>query len=220
MACFCDYLKQRLPGDLPGATAQKKMAPFNGKKRPSKPPEGAKYRDSAVLILLTRPIFDENGYRVLLTLRSKDMPTHKGQISLPGGNIKPGESEVETAIREANEEVGINEEDIWIIGRLTNLFIPNSTNYVHPVLACADKIPSLKPNSREVDEAFFVSLDDLGSPDKLHTGNWEIRNRTFRVPFWDIHKRTPLWGATAMILSELIELYRHFKNTVLTDRDR
>ncbi len=215
MACFCEFLRNYTPETLPGTAAQRKMAPYDEVKRPSNPPEGIHYRDSAVLILLTRPAFDDNGYRVLLTLRSKEMPTHKGQISLPGGRIEKGETEIETALREANEEVGIHSRDIQLIGRLTNLFIPNSHNYVHPVIACANKQPVLAPDNREVDEAFFVSLDDLGKPDNLRIENWVIRNHTYQVPFWNVHDTTPLWGATAMILSELIELYRIFEGEML-----
>jgi len=215
MTCFCDFLKNHSPGNLPGTEAQRKMAPFDGVKRSSHPPEGVRYRDSAVLILLTRPVFDAEGYRVLLTLRSKDMPTHKGQISLPGGRIEEGETEIHTALREANEEVGIQSRDIQVIGRLTNLFIPNSMNYVHPIVACANKIPALIPDDREVDEAFFVRLDELGKSDNVQTENWVIRNRTYQVPFWNVHDTTPLWGATAMILSELVELYRRFEGEML-----
>ncbi len=210
MKCFCKYLLNRVSQKLPGTTAQIKMAPFDGNKRASRPPEGVHYHDSSVLILLTRPVFDDNGYRVLLTLRSKNMPTHKGQISLPGGRVEKGETEIDTAIREAHEEVGIHAHDIQIIGRLTNLFIPNSMNYVHPVVACANKEPEVMPNKLEVDEAFFVSLDELDNPEKLRTESWVIRNNTYQVPFWDVHETTPLWGATAMILSELLELYREF----------
>ena len=210
MKCFCEYLLSRVPQKLPGAEAQTKMAPFDGNKRTSRPPRGVHYQNSSVLILLTRPAFDDKGYRVLLTLRSKNMPTHKGQISLPGGRVEKGETDIDTAVREAWEEVGIKAHDIQIIGRMTNLFIPNSMNYVHPVVACANKEPELIPNKCEVDEAFFVSLDELDNPDKLRTESWVIRNTTYQVPFWDVHETTPLWGATAMILSELLELYREF----------
>lgn len=216
MTCFCEYLKGRLAEKLPGTVAQKKMAPFDGSDRASRPPSGVRYHNSAVLILLTRPLFDENGYRILLTLRSKDMPTHKGQISLPGGRVESGETEIDTAIREAHEEVGIHGDEILVLGKLTNLFIPNSRNYVHPVVACAKNEPELIPNSREVDEAFFVALDELANPEKVRTENWVIRNNTYRVPFWDVHQATPLWGATAMILSELVDLYRAFETGSLS----
>lgn len=218
MICFCEYLQSRINENLPGTEAQKKMAPSDGNKRASRPPQGIRYHDSAVLILLTRPAFDDKGYQVLLTLRSKDMPTHKGQISLPGGRVERGETDIDTACREAREEVGIMTSDIDILGRLTNLYIPNSLNYVHPVVACARREPELIPNKREVDEAFFVGLDELDNPETLRTENWVIRNNTYRVPFWDVHETTPLWGATAMILSELLELYREFGTEAVTGK--
>lgn len=216
---FCEYLQSRIQEGLPGIAAQGKMAPVDGGKRPFRPPAGIRYQDSAVLILITCPAFDDNGYRVLLTLRSMDMPTHKGQISLPGGRIEKGETETNTAVREAWEEVGIHSNNIKVLGRLTSLYIPNSMNYVHPVIACADKELFLVPNNREVEEAFFVGLDDLANPGRLRSENWVIHDRVYRVPFWDIHDTTPLWGATAMILSELVELYRIFEAEVKSDSD-
>ncbi len=216
MDYFCAFLKSRLAGKLPGISAQWKMAPLGEEKRLARLPERALYHKNAVLLLLTQ-IAGDDSCRILLTLRSRHMPTHKGQICLPGGKIKAGESEVDAAIRETHEEVGITPDQFEVVGKLTDLYIPNSRNCLYPIVACTGKLPATRPDRREVEEAFFTGLDELDDPSALKKGNWIIREKEFQVPFWQIHKTTPLWGATAMILSELLELYREYRTLRTTE---
>lgn len=206
---FIDYLKNRLQKSLPGADAQFEMAPKpvdRGPRRKMVAPDDA--RKSSVLILIYPN--DERELELLLTLRTSDI-NHGGQISFPGGRSEEGESDVETALREANEEVGINTDEVEIVGRLTNLYVNHSNNQVIPVVGYLKEAPELLLDPREVEEAFSVELDSLVHKKNLTVEDWELENYTFKVPYWDVH-RVPLWGATAMMLNEFLEIYREFKN--------
>lgn len=204
---FIRFLAQRIKDPLPGIAAQLKMAPTpvkNGPRRQLDAPENA--TQSSVLVLLF-PDKNED-LNLILTLRNKNID-HGGQISFPGGRSEPGESTAETALREAEEEIGIPPADIQIIGMLSHLYVSKSNNHVTPVVGYIDALPELKLNTAEVDEAFSVPLESLVSRQNLTTEHWDLRQYTYKVPYWDIH-RVPLWGATAMMLSELVELYREF----------
>ena len=154
---------------------------------------------------------DSNQYEVLLTLRSQELPTHKGQISFPGGRADKNESIIETALRELQEEVGIPADKVNVLGQITSLYIPNSRNFVHPIVGFIQNIPELQLNPTEVSEAFFIDLDTLTNTNNRQIEDWMIRDKHYKVPYWNIHHSTPLWGATAMILSEFISLYNEYK---------
>lgn len=204
---FISFLEDRLEHSLPGLRAQLKMAPepvTEGPKRELEAPEDA--RLSSVLILLY-PNRKEN-LELILTLRNRNID-HGGQISLPGGRSEKGESRTETALREAREEVGINPDRIRVLGCLSELYVSHSNNRVLPVVGYLDYSPTLKLNPDEVEEAFTVELQSLESKKNLTVENWELKKQSYEVPYWDVHE-VPLWGATAMILSEFLELYREF----------
>lgn len=207
---FIDFLKHRLQKPLPGIDAQLRMAPeplADGPIREMNPPPHASA--SSILILLFPN--DNEELELVLTLRSKDID-HGGQISFPGGRSDEGESPVDTALREAYEEIGVPREAVAIIGTLSDLYVSRSNNYVTPVVGYMDSFPELKLNPAEVEEAFTIELDSLVTKKNLTIENWKLMEQTYRVPFWDVH-RVPLWGATAMIISEFLELYREFLAT-------
>lgn len=209
MHTFLGYLKHRLQQPLPGRNVQLKMAPEpvgnGGPTRKMDPTPHA--RQSSVLVLIYPN--QEMKLEILLTLRSSDID-HGGQISFPGGRSEEDETAVETALREAREEVGVKPEEVEIIGQLTKLFVSHSNNDVTPIVGFMEKQPRLSLDPREVEEAFSVELDSLLGKKNLTVEDWDLREHTFKVPYWDVH-RVPLWGATAMMLSEFLELYREFK---------
>ena len=130
--------------------------------------------------------------------------------SLPGGRSDEDESYVETALRETKEEVGIEPESIEILGMLSDLYVSHSNNLVKPVVGYMPAIPELTTNPAEVEEAFTVEVKSLAAKKNLTVENWDLKKYSYEVPYWDIHE-VPLWGATAMILNELLDLYREFK---------
>lgn len=208
MHSFIDFLSERLGQPLPGLDAQLKMAPdpvSDAPRRKLDPPEHA--HQSSVLILLFPN--EEGETELLLTLRSSNI-NHGGQISLPGGRIDEGETPSQAALREAFEEVGIAKDHIEILGNLSTLYVSHSNNQVTPVVGYMERQPELTLNPAEVEEAFTVEVESLANKKNLTVQDWNLRQYTYKVPFWDVH-RVPLWGATAMMLSEFLELYREYK---------
>jgi len=207
MLLFKDYLKERLKKQLPGFQSQVNMAPQpldKQRERYFQPRKDS--RLSGVLV----PLFpnEDNMLEIILTLRSDDI-NHGGQISFPGGGAVDSENAVEAALREANEEIDLQKEDVEIVGELSSLYVRRSNNLVHPVVGFLGHKPSLSPDPTEVEEVFTVKLNDLTADCNLRVEKWDLLNKTYEVPFWNIH-RVPLWGATAMMLSELVELYRQY----------
>lgn len=212
---FIEHLSRRLEKPLPGRNAQLRMAPTplsEGPTRELEAPPNAK--KSSVLILLFPN--EEEQLELILTLRSSDID-HGGQISLPGGRSDENETYVETALREAKEEVGIEPEAIQILGLLSDLYVSHSNNLVKPVVAYLPEIPELITNPAEVEEAFTVEVKSLAAKKNLTVENWDLQKYSYEVPFWDVHE-VPLWGATAMILNEFLELYREFTSKISNDK--
>jgi 8-oxo-dGTP pyrophosphatase MutT (NUDIX family) len=203
-------LRNLINGELPGTEAQRLMAPVPltpgiGPVILPEVPDSA--RRNAVIICLTGDTFET--LRFILTLRSTKLPNHAGQLSLPGGGIDSGETPEEASLREMHEEVGINLSSNHILGALTPIFVPHSNNFIHTIVAWKPESMPFVIQPSEVDEAFYVNVSDLLTPDKLIQERWTLRGMTMDVPFWSVHS-TPLWGATAMILSEFVELVRSF----------
>ena len=208
---FIHFLESRLRMPLPGTTAQAKMMPeVKGLKyHPLKePPPHAK--PSAVLCLVSPS--EERTPRVMLTLRSDALTTHKGQISFPGGRCEAGEAPHETALRETYEEVGIGSEDITLLGALTQLYVPPSNSLIYPVIGySANPINNLTLQPDEVQEVFYSELTYLLDPRNVAIGEWDRGGTAVLAPYWDIHPKAKLWGATAMILSEVCALYEEYE---------
>lgn len=169
------------------------------------PPEVNK---SSVLILLFPN--EDDKMELVLTLRSHDID-HGGQISFPGGRAEKGESLRQTALREAKEEVGVLPDTVTIIGELSELYVSHSNNLVTPVVGFTDGRPDFNINPAEVEEVFAVELHSLLHKKNITVEDWDLHSYTYRVPYWDVHQ-VPLWGATAMMLNEFLDLYREFIN--------
>ena len=198
-----ENLKERLKNNLPGLSSQLKMAPLINKAPFKQLVPGKNFIKSAILLLLCKR---ENSLDVLFTLRSNKLASHKGQISFPGGRLEKNETPLEAAIRETEEEVGIN--GFQIIGKLSDLYVHPSKNNISPYVAYTDKIQNLQINKDEVEEAFFYPLDFFLDEANKKIENWNIDKQNVDVPLWKIHKATALWGATAMILAEFIDIWK------------
>jgi 8-oxo-dGTP pyrophosphatase MutT (NUDIX family) len=173
--------------------------------RPMQPQAGQIPRAAAALLLL----YPANGELYLpLTLRSARLNQHAGQVSLPGGATDPSDESPEaTALREAHEEIGIDPACVEVLGRLTPFYIPPSNFLLSPVVGYLPQTPVLRPDPAEVAGVFSVSLRYLQDPANVREENWERQGLPFRVPFYAIadHK---VWGATALLLSELVARLR------------
>ena len=188
-------------GQLPGLDAHVRMAPrprFGWK--PGFTPDGA--RLAAGLILLF-PVDGEA--TLLLTKRSASMPQHSGQVSLPGGAVDPDETIEDAALREAREEVALDPSVVRIVGRLTPIHIAVSGFVLHPVVGASAERPDLRVASTEVDRLIEVPVSDLTDPAR-HRCTTRIRDGVeIEMPFFDVGGEQ-VWGATAMVLAELVAL--------------
>ncbi len=172
----------------------------DGRRRQFSPPSDA--RQSAVAVVLRQ---EQGHFAVLLTLRSTVLRYHRGQLSFPGGRIEHGETPTDAALRELREEVGLPSRCVEVLGVLSPLYTPPSNSLITPVVMWCSAAVALSLDSYEVEEAFWVQLEELlGSAVEEE---WELPYGRMIVPHWRVHPRVPLWGATAMILAELIELY-------------
>ena len=116
------------------------------------------------------------------------------------------ENEVFTALREAEEEVAVNASKVEVLGRMSDLFIPASNFLVSPVIGYVDHIPEFVPEEREVQRIISARVADIVSPEIQKKTILEIGNQIkLDTPYFEVEKEM-VWGATAMILGEFIEL--------------
>jgi len=200
---FGQRLAERLAdGDLPGVAAQRKMSSVERRWAPDTA-ELPTLRKSAVLALL-HP--SPAGLAVLYTLRPSRLAHHGGQVSFPGGGMEEGDSSLaHTALRETAEELGMVTVDVCILGSLTTLFIESSRNLVHPFVGWIPALPSLTPDVREVAEVLSVTLQTLSDPATIATCVREINVQPRSFPSFYIPPHH-IWGATAMMTSELLAI--------------
>jgi 8-oxo-dGTP pyrophosphatase MutT (NUDIX family) len=197
------YLRKRLVGPLPGTRAQLGMAPIFRQDPSMATIEGKPCREAGVLVLFF-PLDDVP--TLLLTLRRADLKEHAGQVSFPGGRREPDESLRETALREAHEEVGLDPRHVEVLGPLTPLYIPPSNFCVHPFVATTPVAPELRPQDDEVEAVLCAPLPLLLDPQTRRREPRIVRGQTYDVPFLDV-KGHKVWGATAMMLAELLALF-------------
>lgn len=196
-------LAARLAAPLPGLPAQSRMAPRPRRGwDPMHLPDGL--RDAAALVLIYPR---EGDAHLVLTVRASDLPQHAGQVSLPGGAVDAGESFEQAALREAWEEVGVPPEDVSVAGALTPLHIPVSGFMLHPLVGVTPRAPAFAPHVREVARVAEVSLAHLASPSAEALTRWRHEGREFEIPYFDVDG-LQVWGATAMVLGEFVELLR------------
>jgi 8-oxo-dGTP pyrophosphatase MutT (NUDIX family) len=154
---------------------------------------------AAVLV----PIYEEAGVsKVVLIKRPMTMPTHAGHVAFPGGRPDPSDAgPVDTALREAEEEVGIAPDTVQLLGFLPLVDTVQYRTPVVPVVGLLDGVPNLRPSEREVDRVFRTSLDDLRVESAWRCETW----RGHAVWFYDLEGDV-LWGATAWMVRELLGL--------------
>ncbi len=193
-----------LKGPLPGLKAQLKMVtkPRPGNKVYQEVEEAA--LKAGVLILLYPW---KNRLHLVFTRRTERVEFHQKQVSFPGGRQEQGESFEETAIREAQEELGINPESIQVLGKLTPLYIPPSNYCIYPIVASTSTRPDFRPFSQEVAEVIEVPLDHLLDSQNVKREMWTYEGAQIEVPFYSFEEHK-IWGATSMVLAELVELLR------------
>jgi len=204
---FFDNLKKELNKELPGLSAQLRMAPearpFGG---------SSKGLRAGVLILL---YLSNRNINLVLIQRSEYNGPHSGQISLPGGKYEDHDKTlVQTAIRESYEEIGVNPDDIEILGSLTPLEISVSNYFVQPVVGRYKSFPVFKADLIEVEKVLEIRLMDLLNPENKSSKKFTFGTMQFDAPIYKPNNLI-IWGATAMILSEFIEIIARLNPNLL-----
>jgi len=196
-----DYqlLSNRLKEPLPGSAAHEPLrAVPSGLIKPRfehrSPP-----KPGSVLILLYE---DKGKVMFPLTKRPEYLGTHGGQISFPGGKGEPGETRIETALREAEEEIGIPASQVEVLGSLTEFFVIPSNILVTPVVGYLKSNLEFKPDSKEVKKILIASIEDLLHADAVRTKEIMAGNMfPMMAPHFEVENEI-VWGATAMMLNE------------------
>jgi 8-oxo-dGTP pyrophosphatase MutT (NUDIX family) len=205
-------LETQLRQPLPGSLAQRKMRPY----LPSMPnldiPSSPFAKESAVMALLYPK---ENQPSILLIERNVYTGAHSGQISLPGGKLEKNETYQEAAIRETMEEVGVKNSEFQIIGELSKIYVAASNFNIQPFVAISDSPLQIYPDSREVAQVLEIPLEFFFDM-KLRKEKLikSAMGMELMAPYFDVNNKT-LWGATAMILSELVEIIQLSKQDFL-----
>ncbi len=151
------------------------------------------YKDSIFLPLILRPQYDG---------------VHAGQMAFPGGRMERTDRDLtQTALREAQEEIGIRVQDVTVLGQLSELFIPPSNFYVQPVVGMMHTRPDFYPDPREVDAVVEVNLNTLLDETIVGDSQIEVRGITVDAPFYGINGHR-VWGATAMMIAELLAVMK------------
>jgi 8-oxo-dGTP pyrophosphatase MutT (NUDIX family) len=202
---FIERLTERYEKGLPGRDYQLKMAAMLKRSIFDAPPTA---RKAAVLMLM----FPQNGeWHIVLTERTGNPnDPHSRQISFPGGSVEPVDVDLSaTALRETHEEIGVESSVIQMIGAMTDVYIPVSNFHVQPFLAWTNTPPQYKRQETEVKTVLEVPFSVLKD-----VNNWKVKDiylsETYNlknVPYFDVFGKS-VWGATAMMLAELLDLVR------------
>jgi 8-oxo-dGTP pyrophosphatase MutT (NUDIX family) len=202
---FIERLERELEDELPGREAQFLMAPVERQQNFEIP-------DSHVLACVVALIFPKKkDWHVVLIERVSDNPNdhHAGQLSFPGGKFEETDySYQDCALREAEEEIGINASDVGIIGELSSIYIPVSNFLIYPFVGFMGEDPEFTIQRNEVQNIIEVPLKHFLEGKNKKKTDLDIRGGILKdVPYYDINNQV-LWGATAMIMSEFEQVIR------------
>ena len=196
-----EYIARLLRAGLPGQQSHLKMIP-PGRELTVSIKDTEEVRYSSVLLLL----FPYEGQLyTCLTKRATCMKHHPGQISLPGGKIEDGEHPEVTALREAQEEVGVDPADVLLLGQLSELYVQVSRFKIYPFVGWVDHKPDFVINVAEAEKVILFPIQEFYEGRKLKNFPVQTNSGLLNVPCF-IFEGEVVWGATAMILVEFFDL--------------
>ena len=197
-----DIIKRIKINKLPGISAQLKMAPPLRIKELEKEINTKELRSSAVLLTLFQT---EKEWFLILIKRTSDGGVHSNQMAFPGGKYENTDASIQyTALRETEEEIGISKDKISVIKQLSKMYIPISGFKVFPFVGILKNEPQISLNNAEVEDIYYIPIKDF-SEKNSKSEKISVRGHQIFTPFYYIQNQI-IWGATAMIISEFIEL--------------
>lgn len=199
-----EHIARLLKNDLPGKRSHLKMMP-PGRELTVRHQDMDLLKYSSVLLLLF-PWKDE--IYTCLTKRAAAMKNHPGQISLPGGRIEEGESPEVTALRETREEVGVSPLDVRLLGRLSELYVQVSRFTIFPYVGWLDKKPDFVLNEAEAEKLILFPIQQFHRQREVRITRLDTFSGPLDVPYYPFDGEV-IWGATAMILTEFLDLLGH-----------
>jgi 8-oxo-dGTP pyrophosphatase MutT (NUDIX family) len=193
------HLSERLKNELPSALAHDPLRAVPvGQFKPKFKADGPT-RPGSVLILLYQ---EEGDIKFPLIKRPEYPGAHGGQISLPGGKAEAGENSIDTALREAQEEIGVDSRSVNVLGRLSEFHVIPSNFLITPVVASIDRVPVWIPDPYEVAGILTGSIFELVKDDAVRTTEILAAGQyRMNAPHFNIENEI-VWGATAMMLNE------------------
>jgi 8-oxo-dGTP pyrophosphatase MutT (NUDIX family) len=196
-------IEQLLKKTLPGEEAHLKMSPAYRARYTKEEIQKFNPKVAAVLALF---YLKNEEWHLVFTERMTYPGVHSGQISFPGGKREMNEELFETALRETEEEVGVSPKMLKLAGKLTDIYVPPSNFEVHPFVAVTENIVEFKKQDTEVHQILEIPVSFFLSPESISKTEIILPNQTkFEVPAF-VYEEKVIWGATAVILSELISL--------------
>ncbi len=198
--------------NLPGERAHDLMAPYKRESAKKVLSSDKTPRYGAVMMLLYEK---ESLPHFVLIQRPEYEGVHGGQVSFPGGKREENEALKITAMRETREEIGVPEDDIQVLGELTQVYIPPSNFLISPFVGFLDQAPTFIPDAREVDEIVEVPVFDLLNDElilekDIMVGKDPKSRFSIKVPYFQLNYKT-VWGATAVMLSEVRSILQQVK---------
>ncbi len=205
---FIGHISDIKNKSLPGESSQLKMAPPFRQELLLEQKDKMQQAKRAAVMALFYPN-NHNQTTLVLILRQTYKGVHSGQIAFPGGKFETSDMTLQqTALRETEEEIGVSSKKMTIVKSLTPVYIPPSNFYVQPFLAMCANTPSFVRQKTEVKQTIELSLEDLLNDDNISLQLVKTaHNTTSKVPTITVNKHI-VWGATAMILSEIKDLLK------------
>lgn len=164
-------------------------------------------RSDLVSAAVLLPITDRGGPHILFTKKSDGVPHHKGQFSFPGGICEERDaSRVETALREAWEEIRLPAEAVEVLGLLDDTATRATPFIITPVVGIVRQPVEFRPDGREIERVIEVPLDTLRDPAIFSTEMWQPDGVPHPVHFFRVSADDVVWGATARIVRQFLDL--------------
>ena len=198
------HIKEALKKALPGSISHRKFLPQTRTLIVDRHDTGSLKHSSVMLLLFE----EKEELYVCLIKRTGHMKFHPGQIAFPGGKYEDSDEDLRTtALREVEEEIGIKADAVEILGYLTDLYIPPSNFMVRAYVGYLKEEPVFNIDDREVQEVLVLGYEHFKHPDVINIREFKTHNSTrlTKAPYFEVDGAI-IWGATAMILTELLDL--------------